>query len=147
MLYEVITMLNAAFASERPTLFFYPKNALNDRGVTTTPDVQRHFVPLGRARVCRQGGDITLVCWGNTVRLCLQVADALATAGVAAEVIDLVITSYSIHYTKLYEPHGKMPERRRDGVPIGAGNDDRLVDAGPNQGSQTPLDGRATVDR
>ena len=82
-------LLNAAFASERPTLFFYPKNCLNERRVTTTPDVARQFVPLGRARLCRPGDDITLVGWGNTVRLCLQAADALAQAGVAAEVIDL----------------------------------------------------------
>lgn len=82
-------LLNAAFASERPTLFFYPKNCLNERSVTTTPDISRHFVPLGRARLCRPGDDITLVGWGNTVRLCLQAADALAQVGVAAEVIDL----------------------------------------------------------
>ena len=82
-------MLNAAFASERPTIFFYPKNCLNERSVTTTPDVARQFVPLGRARICRSGDDLTLVSWGNTVRLCLQAADALAQAGVAAEVIDL----------------------------------------------------------
>ena len=82
-------MLNAAFASERPTLFFYPKNCVNERSVTTTPDVARQFVPLGRARICRPGDDLTLVGWGNTVRLCLQAADALAQAGVSAEVIDL----------------------------------------------------------
>lgn len=82
-------MLNAAFASERPTIFFYPKACLNERSVTTTPDVARQFVPLGRARLCRAGDDLTLVGWGNTVRLCLQAADALALAGVAAEVIDL----------------------------------------------------------
>ena len=82
-------MLNAAFASERPTIFFHPKNCLNERSVMTTPDVARQFVPLGRARICRSGDDLTLVGWGNTVRLCLQAADALALAGVAAEVIDL----------------------------------------------------------
>jgi 2-oxoisovalerate dehydrogenase E1 component len=82
-------MLNAAFASERPTIFFYPKNCLNERSVTTTPDVARQFVPLRRARICRSGDDLTLVAWGNTVRLCLQAADALALAGIAAEVIDL----------------------------------------------------------
>ena len=46
-------------------------------------------MPIGRGRTVRHGRDITLVGWGNTVRLCEQAAASLAEAGAQAEVIDL----------------------------------------------------------
>lgn len=82
-------LLNAAFRSSRPTIFLYPKSGLNDSQTTTSADVAEQFVPLGVARKPRSGRDITLVGWGNTVRLCERTADALVQAGVEAEVIDL----------------------------------------------------------
>jgi len=82
-------LLNAAFESGRPTLYFYPKNCLNDRENATSPDVHRQLVPLGRARMVRRGDDLTLVAWGNTVAHCRQAADALAAAGIQCDVIDL----------------------------------------------------------
>jgi len=82
-------MLNAAFKSKRPTLFFYPKNSLNDRDVATSGEIERHFVPIGRARTLQQGEDLTLVAWGNTVGLSLQAASQLEEAGISCEVIDL----------------------------------------------------------
>lgn len=86
---EAAGLLNAAFESERPTIFFYPKNCLNDRSATTSTDVAKQLVPIGTARTVRAGEHITLVGWGNTVRLCRQAADALDGVGVSAEVIDL----------------------------------------------------------
>lgn len=82
-------LLNAAFASGRPTLFFYPKIALNDRERTTSDDVARHWVPLGTARWLSRGDDLTMVSWGSTMPLCERVAAALATAGSAVDLIDL----------------------------------------------------------
>jgi 2-oxoisovalerate dehydrogenase E1 component len=82
-------MLNAAFEGGRPTLFFYPKARLNDRQSTTSPDVGRHLVPVGRSRLARRGDDLTLVGWGSTVQICEGAADALAVAGCSADVIDL----------------------------------------------------------
>ncbi len=43
-------LLNAAFESDRPTIFFYPKSCLNLSARATSDDVARHFVPLGKAR-------------------------------------------------------------------------------------------------
>jgi 2-oxoisovalerate dehydrogenase E1 component len=82
-------LLNAAFASRRPTLFFYPKAAINSRSGATPADVDEQFVPIGVARIVRPGSDLTLVGWGNTVRTCLKVAATLQEEGVEAEVIDL----------------------------------------------------------
>ena len=47
------------------------------------------LVPIGVAKVVREGADVTLVAHSYTVRRCLTVADRLAQAGVEAEVIDL----------------------------------------------------------
>ncbi len=82
-------MLNAAFRSQRPTLFLYPKSCLNDAHRVTNGAVADHFVPVGTACKIRSGRDITLVGWGNTVRLCEQTAETLETVGCEAEVIDL----------------------------------------------------------
>jgi len=82
-------LLNAAFDSERPTVFLYPKSLLNNQDLTTSADVDRQFVPIGTARKVRAGRDITLVGWGNTVLLCTRVAEALDKAGVEAELLDL----------------------------------------------------------
>ncbi len=82
-------MLNAAFKSGRPTLFLYPKSCLNDPAATTSSDVESQLVPLGTSRKVRAGRDLTLVAWGNTVKLCEQTAIALEQAGIEAEVLDL----------------------------------------------------------
>ena len=82
-------MLNAAFASERPTVILYPKALLNDRERTTSADVSQQIIPVGRARCVLEGTDLTLVGWGNTLPLCEKVAAALAAVAIAAEVLDL----------------------------------------------------------
>jgi 2-oxoisovalerate dehydrogenase E1 component len=82
-------MLNAAFRSDRPTLFLYPKAMLNDSTRATSADVDKQFVPIGTARKTRTGRDITFVAWGNTVGLCERAAEDLAWVGAEADVIDL----------------------------------------------------------
>ncbi len=86
---DAAALLNTAFDTERPAIFLYPKNLLNDRERKTSADVSAHFAPVGKARVTRSGGEITLVGWGNSVRLCERAALALENAGVEPEVIDL----------------------------------------------------------
>ncbi len=82
-------MLNAAFASERPTVILYPKALLNDRDRGTSSDVERQIIPLGQARLLRSGDELTLVGWGNTVPLCEKVGDALAAFGIQVDILDL----------------------------------------------------------
>lgn len=88
---DAVGMINAAFKSNRPSLFLYPKKLLNNGSIedTTSADVAKQLVPVGKARIVKVGVDITLVGWGNTVSICNQAADALETIGITAEVIDL----------------------------------------------------------
>jgi pyruvate dehydrogenase E1 component subunit beta len=53
------------------------------------PDLEDFTVPIGRARVAREGTDVTLVSFGIGVSYALQAADELAKENVSAEVIDL----------------------------------------------------------
>jgi len=47
-----------------------------------------HVVELGKARVAREGADVTLVAWGAMVAVCERSADALASTA-SVEVLDL----------------------------------------------------------
>ena len=44
---------------------------------------------LGKARVMREGGDVTLVTWSRMVHVALEAAEQAASRGISAEVIDL----------------------------------------------------------
>ncbi len=84
-------LLNAAFHSHRPSLFLYPKKLLNNSGITdtTSRDIERHIVPIGVGRIIAHGQDITMVAWGNTVSLCIEVANTLEEHDISCEIIDL----------------------------------------------------------
>ena len=53
------------------------------------PELEDFTVPLGRARIAREGSDVTLVSFGIGMSYALQAADELAKEGLSAEVIDL----------------------------------------------------------
>ena len=53
------------------------------------PQMDDWMVPLGKAKVLREGSDVTLVSFSHGLTYTLAAADALAGEGIAAEVIDL----------------------------------------------------------
>jgi pyruvate dehydrogenase E1 component beta subunit len=53
------------------------------------PDDPDFVIPIGRAKVERAGAGVTLVAFSRMVKLALDAADALATLGIDAEVINL----------------------------------------------------------
>jgi 2-oxoisovalerate dehydrogenase E1 component beta subunit len=53
------------------------------------PDVKDVFVPIGKAKVCREGGHVTVVTYGRTLPMALQAAEQVVAEGIDAEVIDL----------------------------------------------------------
>lgn len=82
-------LLNAAFASPRPTVFLYPKSGLNLPDRSTSADVAKQFAQPGKAFRRRSGNDLTLVAWGNTVALCETAADHLQQVQINCDVLDL----------------------------------------------------------
>src|SRR5580700_6823697 len=53
------------------------------------PDVKDVLVPIGQARVCRQGRHVTVVTYGRMVPIAMQAAEVLAGEGVEVEILDL----------------------------------------------------------
>ncbi|HCZ13068.1 MAG: 2-oxoisovalerate dehydrogenase subunit beta [Candidatus Accumulibacter phosphatis] len=79
-------LLKAAIRDDNPVLFFIDLALLHQPG--EVPEGE-HLLALGTAATLRSGTDVTLVSYGKTVGNCLAAATTLATAGIAAEVIDL----------------------------------------------------------
>ena len=78
-------LMKAAIACEDPVIFI--ENILSYGQQGEVPD--GHEVPLGKARIAREGNDCTVVSYGRVVNDALGVADELAADGVSVEVIDL----------------------------------------------------------
>lgn len=53
------------------------------------PDLPDFEIPIGQAKILREGDDLTIVTYGRTTPLCAAVADRLREDGVSVEVIDL----------------------------------------------------------
>jgi 2-oxoisovalerate dehydrogenase E1 component len=75
--------------SKGPTLFLEPKALYNDPlAETFIPD--GFEVPFGKARVRREGADLSIITYGNTTHMALQVAERIASeSGRQIEVVDL----------------------------------------------------------
>jgi pyruvate/2-oxoglutarate/acetoin dehydrogenase E1 component len=79
-------LLLAAIRDDDPVIFCEPKSLLFTSGEVPEGDYE---VPIGKARLVREGNDISLVGMGATVRMCEQAAEQLAREGISAEVLDL----------------------------------------------------------
>ncbi|PKP08461.1 MAG: 2-oxoisovalerate dehydrogenase [Bacteroidetes bacterium HGW-Bacteroidetes-4] len=82
-------LLRTSMRSKGLTLFLEPKALYNDP-VASAPVPDDFEVPFGKARVRREGSDLTIITYGNTTHMCMTVAKKLEEEeGVKAEVIDL----------------------------------------------------------
>ncbi|MDB5667111.1 MAG: pyruvate dehydrogenase complex component subunit beta [Alphaproteobacteria bacterium] len=80
-------LLKAAIRSEDPVVFL--ENELLYGQSFDVPKIDDHVVPIGKARVAREGRDVTLVSYSIGVGVALDAANTLAEQGIEAEVIDL----------------------------------------------------------
>jgi pyruvate dehydrogenase E1 component beta subunit len=80
-------LLKAAIRSEDPVVFL--ENELLYGRSFELPDVEDYVLPIGKARIMREGSDVTIVSYSIGVGLALEAADALAGEGIETEVIDL----------------------------------------------------------
>ena len=80
-------LLKAAIRSEDPVVFL--ENELVYGRSFDIPDSDDHVLPIGKARVVREGSDVTIVSYSIGVGLALEAAETLAGEGIAAEVLDL----------------------------------------------------------
>ena len=80
-------LLTTAIRDDDPVIFMEPKR-LYRAFKEEVPDGE-HLIPLGQARLRREGDDVVLVSYGASVAETLKAADALAEQGISARVIDL----------------------------------------------------------
>ncbi|AQQ69252.1 alpha-ketoacid dehydrogenase subunit beta [Microbulbifer agarilyticus] len=79
-------LLLAAIRDPDPVLFLEPKRIYRAAKQPVSDDGEA--LPLDRAFVLREGGDLTLVAWGASVKETLEAAEQLSAGGIEAEVID-----------------------------------------------------------
>ena len=80
-------LMKAAIRCEDPVVFL--ENELVYGRSFDVPDVEDYVLPIGKARVVREGKDVTIVSYSIGVGMALDAAASLADEGIDAEVIDL----------------------------------------------------------
>ena len=80
-------LLKTAIRDPNPVVFL--ENEILYGRAFDVPKLDDFTIPFGKARVWREGSDVTLVSWGIGMNHALEAADELARNGISAEVIDL----------------------------------------------------------
>jgi pyruvate dehydrogenase E1 component beta subunit len=80
-------LLKAAIRCEDPVVFL--ENELVYGRSFEVAQLDDHVLPIGKARIVREGSDVTIVAYSIAVGLALEAAETLAGEGIDAEVIDL----------------------------------------------------------
>lgn len=82
-------LLRTSMRSKGLILFLEPKALYNSpKAATTIPD--DFEVPFGKAKYHRKGEDLTIISYGNTMHMCVEVADKIKSeTGNSLDVIDL----------------------------------------------------------
>jgi 2-oxoisovalerate dehydrogenase E1 component len=82
-------LIKAAARSKDPVVFLEHKGLYRRvQAKTPEPDAD-YIVPIGRGAIRREGKDLTVVTWGSTVYLALDLARQMEKDGVSVEVLDL----------------------------------------------------------
>ena len=80
-------LLKSAIRDPNPVIFL--ENEILYGQSFEVPDLEDYTVPIGKARVWREGDEITLVSFGIGMKYALEAADQLEKMGISTEVIDL----------------------------------------------------------
>lgn len=80
-------LLKQAIRDRNPVIFL--ENEILYGRTFEVPQLDDFTIPFGKARIWREGTDVTLVSFGIGVAHALDAADKLAAEGISAEVIDL----------------------------------------------------------
>ncbi len=80
-------LLKSAIRDPNPVIFL--ENEILYGRSFDVPQMEDFTVPFGKARIWREGTDVTLVSFGIGMTYALEAADKLAAEGISAEVIDL----------------------------------------------------------
>ena len=85
--YDAKGLLLSAIRDDDPIMFFEPKRVY--RAVKMEVPEGEYTIDIGKAKVVREGTDVTIIAWGAMLFEALASADEVAADGINAEVIDL----------------------------------------------------------
>src|ERR1700709_157239 len=80
-------LLKAAIRDPNPVIFLENEMLYGHSG--PVPKLDDYVIPIGKARIVRAGGHVTIISWSNGMSYALKAADELAKEGIEAELIDL----------------------------------------------------------
>jgi pyruvate dehydrogenase E1 component beta subunit len=80
-------LLKSAIRDPNPVIFLENEMLYGHSG--PIPKLDDYVIPIGKARIVRSGGHVTIIAWSNGMSYALKAADELAKEGIEAEVIDL----------------------------------------------------------
>jgi pyruvate dehydrogenase E1 component beta subunit len=81
-------LLKTAVRDNNPVIVLECELFYSHKGSVEPPD-EELLIPLGEAETKREGGDVTIICYAQTVPMALAAAETLAEEGINAEVLDL----------------------------------------------------------
>jgi len=85
--YDAKGLLIASIRDPDPVIFLEPKRLY--RAFREEVPEGDYIVPLGEAKILKEGSDVTVVSWGSMARVSLQAAEEAQEEGIQTEVIDL----------------------------------------------------------
>lgn len=84
--YDAKGLLKSAIRDDNPVVFMESEVMYGDEG--EVPE-EEYLIPIGKADIKREGGDVTIVSFNKMMKVALGAAEELAKEGIDAEVIDL----------------------------------------------------------
>lgn len=84
--YDAKGLLKSCIRDNDPVIFMESELMYGDRG--EVPE-EEYLIPIGEAKVVREGSDVTIVSFGKIIKVALEAANAMEKEGVSVEVIDL----------------------------------------------------------
>ena len=83
-------LLKSAIRDPNPVVFLEHKALYRQRVFSANPEPTKdEIIPLGKAKIVREGTDLTLIAWGLMVHMASEVAQKLEDEGISVEIIDL----------------------------------------------------------
>jgi 2-oxoisovalerate dehydrogenase E1 component beta subunit len=85
--YDAKGLIKSAIRDNDPVLYFEHKGLY--RRIKEDLPTAEYTVPIGKAKVVREGRDLSIITYGAMVYVALEAADKLAEEGASVEVVDL----------------------------------------------------------